>query len=164
MSWKPLFRVLQSLVTAMICLAAFSACQTNTVPSGSYYIVSAPKTAFYKFGPAQSFGPDFSLEEGAKIIMLEHSFGYSRVMTADGTSGFVSTDDVKPAPPGTFTTSPKAKSNYTLQLNRPMFDAPSHVEKHSNVPPTRGGSPLFDTGDTPLPQNDPAKPAPNFHF
>src|SRR5438552_2708856 len=96
---SPLSRIFQNLVT-MICLAAFSACETNTVPSGSKFIVSAPKAPFYKFGPAQSFGPDFVLNEGARVTMLEHSFGYSRVMTEEGTAGFVSTDDLKPAPPG----------------------------------------------------------------
>ena len=156
-------RILQSVVT-MICFAAFSACETNTVPSGSKFMVSAPKTAFYKFGPAQSFGPDFVLNEGARVTMLAHSFGISRGMTEDGTSGFVSTDDLKPAPPGPYTTSTNAKTNYTIQLNRPIFDQPKSVEKHSNVPPTHG-SPLFDAGDNPLPpSSDPQKPAPGFRY
>ncbi len=147
-----------------MCLAAFSACETNTVPSGSHYLVSAAKTAFYKFGPAQSFGPDFELNEGAKVTMLEHSFGFSRVMTEDGTAGFVATDDLKPAPPGPYTTSPNTKTNYTVQLNRPRFEPPKSTEKHSNVPPTHG-SPLFDAGDNPLPQNtEPPKPAPGFRY
>lgn len=163
MSRPLLSRILPSLVI-MICLAAFSACETNTVPSGSHYLVSVPKAAFYKFGPAQSFGPDFVLNEGTKVIMLQHSFGYSHVMTADGTSGYVSTEDLKPAPPGPFTTSANAKTNYTIQMNRPMFDQPKSVEKHSNVPPTRN-SPLFDAGDNPLPQNpDSSKPAPGFRY
>ncbi|MEP6671319.1 MAG: hypothetical protein ABJF10_19305 [Chthoniobacter sp.] len=148
----------------MICLAAFTACQSNDVPSGSHYVVSA-KTAFYKFGPAQSFGPDFVLNEGAKVTILEHAFGFSRVMTEDGTAGFVSTDDLKPAPVS-YSTSTKTKTNYTIQLNRPMFDQSPAVEKHSNVPPTHGtGSPLFDTSDTPLPSNAATpKPKPGFHF
>ena len=163
MPWPLLSRILQSLVV-MISLAAFSACETNTVPSGSHYLVSASKTSFYKFGPAQSFGPDFVLSEGAKVTMLEHSFGFSHVMTEDGTSGFVSTDDLKPAPPGPYTTSSKTKTNYTIQLNRPMFDQSPSVEKHSNVPPTHG-SPLFDAGDPALPQNsDSSKPAPGFRY
>ena len=148
MSWKPLSRILQCLAAAF-CLVAFFACQTNNIPSGSQYVVSVAKAPFYKFGPAQSFGPDFVLEEGAKVTMLEHSFGYSHVMTADGTSGFVATEDLKPYEPK-YSTSPNAKSNYTLQLNRPMFDQP----KHSNVPPTHG-SPLFDPSDNPLPQGTP---------
>jgi hypothetical protein len=162
MSWKPLSSLFRNLVV-MICLAVFVACEANTVPSGSHFLVSAPKTAFYKFGPAQSFGPDFVLNEGARVTMLEHSFGYSRVMTADGTAGFVSTDDLKPAPPGPYTTNPNTKTNYTIQLNRPMFEQPKSVEKHSNVPST-SGSPLFDQSE-PLPQNSATpKPAPGFRF
>src|SRR5580704_16018184 len=121
MSRRRVSRILRSVVM-MICLAALSACETNSVPSGSKYMVSAPKAAFYKFGPAQSFGPDFALNEGARVTMLEHSFGFSRVMTEDGTAGFVATEDLKPAPPGPYTTSSSTKTNYTIQLNRPIFD------------------------------------------
>jgi hypothetical protein len=148
MSWMPLSRITQCLAAAF-CLVALLACQTNTVASGSHYVVSVAKAPFYKFGPAQSFGPDFVLDEGARVTMLEHSFGYSRVMTADGTSGFVATEDLKPYEPK-YTTSPNSKRDYTLQLNRPMFDQP----KRSNVPPTHG-SPLFDPTDNPLPQGTP---------
>ena len=31
--------------------------------------------------------------------MLDHGYGYSHVMTDDGTDGYVSNDDIKPAPP-----------------------------------------------------------------
>jgi hypothetical protein len=158
-----LFRILRSLLL-MISLVAFSACESqNSVPSGSKYVVSANKTAFYKFGPAQSFGPDFVLNEGARVTMLEHTFGYSRVMTEDGTAGFVSTDDIKPAPVS-YATSRNVSTNYTAQLKRPLFEQPKAVEKHSNVP-SNSSSPLFDQGDTPLPQNSEApKRAPGFRY
>jgi hypothetical protein len=149
----------------IICLAAFGACETNTVASGSKFVVSASKTAFYKFGPAQSFGPDFVLNEGAHVTMLEHSYGYSHVMTEDGTSGFVATEDLKPAPSGPYTTSRNTKTNYTVQMGRSIFDQPSKSgEKRSNVPSTPG-SPLFDQGDAPLPRPDqPNKVTPGFHY
>jgi hypothetical protein len=158
----PLLRFLQCLM--MLCLAAFSACEsTNNVPSGTKWVVSVPKAPFYKFGPAQTFGADFALNEGAEVIMLEHSSGYSRVMTADGTSGFVSTEDLKPKVTS-YTTSRNVSTNYTTQLNRPLFDTSTSVEKHSNVPSTKG-SPLFDQGDGPLPQNSSTpKPAPGFRY
>jgi hypothetical protein len=151
MSCKPLSGIFQCLAAAF-CLVGLLACQTNSVPSGSHYVVSVAKAPFYKFGPAQGFGPDFVLEEGARVTMLEHSFGYSRIMTADGTSGFVATEDLKPFEPK-YSTSPNSKANYTLQLNRPMFDQP----KRSNVQPTHG-SPLFDPTDTPLPQGTQTPP------
>ncbi len=127
MSRPPFPAIFRSLVM-MLSLAAFTACETNSVPSGSKYVVSAHKASFYKFGPAQSFGADFVLNEGARVTMLEHSFGFSRVMTEDGTAGFVATEDLKPAPPGPYTTSSTTKTNYTIQLNRPMFEAFSSLE------------------------------------
>jgi hypothetical protein len=158
MFWTPYSKICKTLA-AVSCAAGLVACTENNIPSGAHYIISVPRADFYKFGPAQQGGPDFVLNEGTKIIMLEHSFGYSRVMTADGTAGYVSTEDVRPAPPGPFTTSRNAETNYTVQLNRPMFDQP----KRSNVPGNNG--PLFDQNDNPLPQNsDSQKPAPNFHF
>ena len=159
----PIPSIFRSLLL-MISLAAFSACESqNSVPSGSKYVVSANKTAFYKFGPAQSFGPDFVLPEGARLTMLEHAFGYSHVMTEDGTGGFVSTDDIKPAPVS-YSTSRNVSTNYTSQLKRPMFDPPRSAEKHSNVP-SNASSPLFDQSDTPLPQNsEPPKRPPGFRF
>lgn len=157
------FRILRRLLP-MICLAAFSACESqNSVPSGSKFVVSANKASFYKFGPAQSFGPDFVLNEGARVTVLEYSFGYSRVMTEDGTAGFISTDDIKPVTVS-YSTSRNVTTNYTTQLNRPMFEKPSSVEKHSNVP-SNSSSPLFDQSDTPLPQNpEPPKRPPGFRY
>ena len=160
MFWTPFSRIFPALF-ALVCVVAFSGCAANTVPSGSHYVVSVSKASFYKFGPAQAGGPDFSLNEGTKIIMLDHAFGYSRVMTADGTAGYVSTDDVKPAPPGTFTTSRNVSTNYTTQLNRPMFEQPKGPVKHSDVPASN--APLFDPGDNPLPQT-PEPKKPGFHF
>jgi hypothetical protein len=158
MSWKALSQIFEVLA-AMICLTSFFGCQANTVPSGSHYLVSAHKSPFYKFGPAQSFGPDFVLEEGARVTILEYSSGFSKVMTADGTAGYVATEDLKPDT-AKYTTSNTTKSNYTLQLNRPVFDPP----KHSDVQPTPG-SPLFDAGDNPLPKGTPPPSTlPGFRF
>jgi hypothetical protein len=156
MFWTPFSRISKAVMAAG-CVALVVACSNNNIPSGAHYMVSVPNTQFFKFGPAQQGGPDFQLSEGTRIIMLEHSFGYSRVMTADGTAGYVPTEDVKPAPPGPFTTSKNAETNYTVQMNRPMFDKP----KQSNV--QGGGGALFDQNDAPLPQNN-ATPKPNFHF
>jgi len=82
MSWPPLSRILRSLIGIMICLAAFTACQTNDVPSGSHYLVATAKAPFYKFGPAQSFGPDFVLNEGARVTMLAFRMGALRARAA----------------------------------------------------------------------------------
>jgi hypothetical protein len=80
-----------------------------TTPGGGsadigHYVVSAPQTPMYRYGPAQSFGPDFSLQQGQHVVMLKREYGYSRVQTDEGQSGFVATEDLAPAPapkPGT---------------------------------------------------------------
>lgn len=67
--------------------------------AGERYLVTAPRTSFYKFGPAQSMGPDFALLKGQTVTMVKRQFGYSNVTTDQGQAGYISTDDILPAPP-----------------------------------------------------------------
>jgi hypothetical protein len=53
-------------------------------------------TAMFRYGPAQSFGPDFSLKQGTHVVMMRRDFGYSRVMTDEGQTGYVATEDLIP--------------------------------------------------------------------
>jgi hypothetical protein len=116
-------------------------------------MVTASRAQFYKYGPAQTFGPDFVLEKGQRVTMVQHSFGYSRVTTDDGVTGYVSTDEVAPAPP-----EPKPPvtppPRRTAFLGRP---------KQSNLRGTPG-APLFDVNDVPmpLPSDPPRKEEPKF--
>jgi hypothetical protein len=89
-------------------------CATDAAPRGSGYVISTATAQFYKNGPAQDFtfaqhtfdnnitqqkvGPDFDLPKGAHVTMLKREFGYSRVVTDDGVAGYVSNDQLKPAP------------------------------------------------------------------
>ncbi len=156
MPWTPSLKSLPCLV-ALTCLAAFTACE-NTIPSGASYVVAVPKAAFYKYGPAQSFGPDFSLDQDTRVTVLQHDMGFSRVTTADGTSGYVSNDDIKPAPPATPTPQESATARARL---KPVFGT---KPKPSNVQPVPG-SPLFENGDLPpLPEKSEPKPKPGFRF
>jgi hypothetical protein len=144
-----------SCLAILLCL---SACETNSHTSGGFYEVSAPQTGFYKYGPAQTFGPDFSLPRGAKVTMLQNAWGFARVMTDDGTAGYVASDDLKPAllPPTDLPTRTGSSGGIRIP--------PSGKPKRSNVLPTLG-SPLFEAGDLPLPDNSqPPKPAPGFRF
>jgi hypothetical protein len=144
----------------LICTAALAACATKPVAPGARYVVSAPKAFFYKYGPAQTTGPDFALKQGTKVTMLQMSFGFSRVMTDDGTSGFVASAEVKPAPP-----EPPASSGRLSGSGLRALLFPSRP-KRSNVQPVPG-SPLFETSDPPLPlpeNPEPPKPAPRFKF
>ena len=106
MPWTPSLKSLPCLV-ALTCLALLTACE-NTIPSGASYVVAVPKAGFYKYGPAQTFGPDFMLDEDTRLTIVQHAMGFSRVTTSNGTSGYISNDDIKPAPP-------QAKSEPTPQ-------------------------------------------------
>jgi hypothetical protein len=153
------FRV-SALLPAFLALALLAACATKQVKVGTRYMVTAPKTAFYKYGPAQSFGPDTTLPKGTVVTMLESTWGFCHVMTDTGLSGYVSSDDLKIAPPAAATPPPKLATN----TSRPQF---SNVRpKPSNIRPTPGG-PLFDMSDLPMPlpdSSEPAGPKPKFRY
>ena len=50
------------------------------MPPTNKFLVSVKSAQFYKYGPAQAFGADFTLAQGQKVTMLERQFGFSRVM------------------------------------------------------------------------------------
>jgi hypothetical protein len=158
----PLLKFLPCLV-ALTCLAAFTACE-NTIPSGANYVVSAQKAGFYKYGPAQTFGPDFMLDQDTEVTILQHAMGFSRVATANGISGYVSNDDIKPAPP-----KPPTQQEAALARNKlkPVFGTGSGYgskPRPSDVQPVPG-SPLFESGElAPLPDKSENKPKPRFRF
>jgi hypothetical protein len=144
------------LTLAFFAAAMFGSCASGpAAPPGSRYIVTAPRAQFYKYGPAQTFGPDFVLVKGQKVTMVQHSFGYSRVTTDDDITGYVSSDEVAPAPP-----EPKPPSTPT-----PRVSVFSGRPKHSNVRGTPE-SPLFDVNDVPmpLPSDPPRKDDPKFRY
>jgi hypothetical protein len=146
------------LACAAACTALFEAGCSTTGGSSSaigHYSVRV-KTPLYRYGPAQSFGPDFSLEPGRHVIMLSKEFGYSRVMTDDGQSGYVATEDLVAAPP------PPAPPKTSSGSSRPLF-AKKRGSSRSSVSSASGpvmqGAPLFGEGELPpLPQNDPLQP------
>jgi hypothetical protein len=137
---------------AGLALLALSGCTTAPEAHGGRYVVSAPRSPFYKYGPAQAFGADFALERGKKVTVIENSFGFSKVMTDDGQSGFMPTDDLAPAPPETASqetrTSHVASRRGRGVTGEETFSPPK--AKASKVEP---GLPLFDANDVPLPTN-----------
>ena len=85
---------------ALAVTSALSACGTSRPAKGdTYYAVSAKMAQVYRFGPAQPTGADALLKQGQRMIMLRQEFGYSRVMTDDGMTGYVANDLITPAPP-----------------------------------------------------------------
>ena len=120
-----------------------SACATGGAPSKSTsYMVSSPQAEFFKYGPAQAFGPDLSLKRGDKVTLVQKQFGYSRVLLADGTSGYVATEDSRrlrrPRPCRAAALASRGAARTAARGTRP-----------SDVRPT--ADPLFDISDAPLP-------------
>lgn len=142
----------------LACCAALAGCETNTVPSGARFVVAVPKAAFFKYGPAQTFGPDFLLNQDTEVTMIQHSEGFSHVRTAEGTGGYMYNEDLKPAPP----TPPSPEESASARHNlRPLF--PQKPDRN-NVPPTIG-SPLMEGREAPLPEGgDPSKPTRGFRY
>ena len=64
-----------------------------------YFAVSAKQAQVYRFGPSQPTGADALLKQGQRVIMLRQEYGFSRVMTEDGMTGFIANDLIAPAPP-----------------------------------------------------------------
>ncbi len=156
MPWTPSLKSLSCLVT-LACLVLLTACE-NTIPSGASYVVAVPKASFYKYGPAQTFGPDFMLDQDTRLTILQHAMGFSRVSTSNGTSGYISNDDIKPAPPEA--PSPQESATAKSRL-KPVFGP---KPKRSDIQPVPG-SPLFESGDlAPLPEKSDPKPKPGFRF
>jgi len=82
--------------TALVLGGCSSLDETRDV---GHYVVSAPKTPLYRYGPAQSFGADYNVMQGQHVVMIRRDSGYSRIMTDDGQTGYVATEDLSPAPP-----------------------------------------------------------------
>lgn len=160
-------RVRPSISFLPLCLSlAVSGCATNAplLPPGTSMVVNAPNTALYKYGPAQSFGADFTLKYGTKVTLIERSFGYYRVMTDTGTAGYVASEDLDVIPPEPLK---KLEPRSTASNTHRTYSGPI---KRSDVQPIPG-DPLFDIDDVPMPMPEktaskPAaeKPAPKPDF
>ncbi len=142
-------------VLSLAAILALAACaSTPVIPPGSQCVVTGAHAALYKYGPAQSFGADLTLNYGAQVTMIERAFGYSRVMTENGITGYVSNDDID-------LVHTPAKKEESVAANHKPRKAFAGPVKRSNVAPTPG-DPLFDVNDTPLPVADDAPRKPQF--
>lgn len=148
-------------------LALFSGCAaTNSgstaaaaKPKAGRFMVGVKKSPFYKYGPAQAFGPDFALPQGQRLTLIEQSFGFSRVMTDDGVSGYMPTEDLIPAgaEPAPTPAAPRlASRGRTRGGSDDFYSGP--VRKSRPIERMDDAPPLFDVFDeTPLP-TDPEQP------
>jgi hypothetical protein len=121
----------------------------ETASPGAGRFTVKKKTPFYKYGPAQAVGADFSLDSGTQLTVIKREVGYSRVMLDNGQSGYVATEmlgpvEVKPAPTPAASGSKKKSS----RPRRPENDF---------IPPPLDEPPL------PLPEPE-QQPAPPFRY
>jgi hypothetical protein len=146
-------------------------CETSKQgPTDGYYVVTSKQAQVYRFGPSQPTGADAILAVGQKVRMLRKEFGYSRVMTEDGMSGYISNDFIAPTTPPE---RPKTGTPGDLGMNLPPLpprggESPGMSSANRSVlqtAPLFGGEelpPLPDGGERPAFR--PAKPKPGFRF
>ena len=72
--------------------------QSEQVETVRYEIIS-PRTPFYKYGPAQAQGPDFTLKKGVVVTLVKRSSGFSLVRIPEGEEGYVANERLAVAPP-----------------------------------------------------------------
>jgi hypothetical protein len=72
---------------------------TSSGVKDSWYAVVANQTPFYRYGPQQGNGPDMQLAHDSIMRVIRPSFGYVKVKLQDGESGYVASDDIRPAAP-----------------------------------------------------------------
>ena len=150
--------LLTKTLRAGLAALLLAGCSHELAPPGSRFQISTPNAQFFKYGPAQSFGADFVLPKGQRIIMLERAFGFSRVMTDDGITGWVASEDISPAPPEPRRSIATAGRRGGGGPER-MYSGPRKNSKVEAVP----GDPLFDMSDLPPPMpDDPVLPKPKF--
>ena len=150
----------QNRISAALLVVLLAGCSHELAPPGSRFLVSAHSAQFYKYGPAQSFGADFVLPKGQRLIMLDRSFGFSRVMTDDGITGWVASEELSPAPPEPRRSVVTASRRGGTAPDR-MYSGPRKQSKVEAVP----GDPLFDMSDLPPPMpEEPVLPKPKFRI
>ena len=90
MNWQ------KSMLALGLACALLHGCASTDPTGGAGHYEIRTDTPMFRYGPAQSFGPDFSLKQGTHVVMVRRDFGYSRVMTDEGQTGYVATEDLIP--------------------------------------------------------------------
>ena len=146
----PGLRWVLTCVIACAVALALSSCATSKPAKGNvYYAVSAKLAQVYRFGPSQPTGADALLKQGQRIVMLRQEYGFSRVMTDDGMTGYIANDLIAPAPP-------PEKPRASLPGNLAWADLPPLPSRGTGIPGVSSANrailqsaPLF--GDDKLP-------------
>jgi hypothetical protein len=111
-------RFLVLLAASAVLLTSCSFVEYNSTNAPRMVVVTE-RTPFYHNGPAQGQGPDMSLLKGDEVRVLRKEIGFSFVLLEDGQNGYVSNEDLKPAPTASPTPGKKAKSAPATATNAP---------------------------------------------
>ena len=126
------------LVSGCASFPALFPAAKSAAPKTDRYVVVASRTPFYRFGPAQPTGPDFNLVAGQPLKLIHREFGFSQVQTDNGQTGYVSTDDIGPAPPPPPEPPPSRVSRNKTErdtLPPPDFTQPNDMALPASSPP-----------------------------
>ena len=166
-SSKTVPRALLACLTLCTLLLTGCAMLTGGSSDVGFYLVNVEKTPMYRYGPAQNFGADFNLTKGQRVVMLRREYGYSRVMTDEGQSGYVATEDLVPAPPQPKSAATGVRGGGRLPdfASLPSRGRNSGGSSSANSQAVLQGVPLFGADDLPplpestdKPHTDAAKP------
>jgi len=109
-----LFVYIRRAAWAAITAFFVTACETVPLePSPDFVgdmVVATDYAQFFKLGPQQAGGADFSLRTGERVMLQRKEFGYSRVQLENGLVGYLANEDITPAPPEPKPTPGKRKS------------------------------------------------------
>jgi hypothetical protein len=105
--------------------------------TGQYYVVSARRAAFFRYGPQQANGPDGKLPQGTLVTVIRPAFGYSKVQLSNGLQGYLASQDIHAAPPEVVqaATNPHPAVTGTSESNRQARSRYNTVDPRFLPPP-----------------------------
>lgn len=141
---------------ALLAAGCASSTKLKTFSGGtdSWYAVAANQTPFYRYGPQQGNGPDMQLPHDSIMKVIRPSFGYVKVKLQDGESGYVASEDIRPA----------AATLVAEKLAPPPEPLPATVASQGEQGEQFGlnsDDPRLIAPPEPLPE---ASPTPEFHY
>jgi hypothetical protein len=91
------------LLAGLAAVLLVAACETTPLqPSDNFVgdmVVVTDYAQFFRLGPQQAGGADFSLRTGERVMLQRKEFGYSRVQLENGLVGYMANEDITAAPP-----------------------------------------------------------------
>ncbi len=157
----PLVHSLRLPLCAALTLLAVGGCALKpSGPAEGFYMVTSLTAEFYKYGPAQSFGPDLVLKKGERLTMLEKQWGFSRVMMTNGVAGYVASEDIDPVMPiGTPVRVAANSRRTTGPTGKPGGMSTTRQNRIRSEVLSDPGDPLFNVNDVPLPMLEDLPPS-----